>query len=512
MSTLCALVALFVARILGPSDLWGHTQPRTIAYTADMLVRGGKAWVLARDADGLYATKPPLYNWLAAPGVALLGRGSEFAHRLPSLLVTVVMVLLLVRWGERIGRGVGWLGALAWLAMFPTFKLGYLARPDMLLCLVLFAGWHWGTLILEDARNGRPTALARAAAFWLAFALAAWTKGPVAALLPAYVIVASRLTTGSFAALRRFRPLTLGAIGMSLGALWYAIAAYLSPEHFRETLVYGEVVGRITGNGPEGSHEGPWMILLGSPVNLLYFIARFAPWSVAAILGGIALLAREGSGERRWRGLIAGTNENGAADIGTRLFGGLLWTVVVIAAFSISSGKRADYIAPAYAPAALVAAWWMLGDRFSPVRSRPWLASLAAAATLAIHAAVDRQGTLLMGESMNEIETIVDRCRSERAAVADRPLVVLAPQLPHVTVLCGDPAPCDNTVATLRALLKTHDRALALVGTKGIPEPIRSLLKSGRARELWTIPVPDDASKASITVDVTMFEIDGANR
>ena len=503
VSAVGAFAAILVAKLLAPGDLWDQTQPRTIAYTADMLARGGRSWLLAQDAQGTFATKPPLYNWLAVPWVWLTGKGVELGHRVPSILAAAAIAFLLVRWGERLRRGAGWLAALAWIAVFPTLKLAYLARPDMLLCLATLVGWRAATDLVLDARVGRPARWTHAALFWLSFALAAWTKGAAAAILPAYGAVAAWSMTGSPSTLLRFRPFTLGLAGGALALAWYAVAAAWEPAHFRETLVYGEVIGRMSGNGPEGGHEGPLKIVTGLPVMGLYFIARFAPWSIAAILGGLALAART-SGSARWRR----PDPADGHDAGPVLWAAVLWTLTVILLFSLSSGKRADYIAPVYGPAALVAAWWMLAHRDSPVRRRVAVAPVVAALTLAVHIAVDQSGTILPRAAMVRLDTIVERAMAERRADPTTPLVVLAPQLPHVAVLCGDPAPCENTVERLRDEIKRHGKAYVLLGTKGTPEPLRSLLASGRARECWTIDIPDDAAKAQITHPVRFLAVD----
>src|SRR5688572_23431086 len=81
--SLLALAWALFARLSGPSDIWNQTQPRTMSYTTDMLITGGDHWLLPADSSGLRATKPPMYNWLAAPMVALLGFPSEPAHKFP---------------------------------------------------------------------------------------------------------------------------------------------------------------------------------------------------------------------------------------------------------------------------------------------------------------------------------------------------------------------------------------------------------------------------------------------
>lgn len=498
IAAIVALLLVAAARITGPSDLWDQTQPRTVAYTADMIERGGDAWILARDASGLHATKPPLYNWLAAPGVALLGRSSELAHRLPSLLALAAIVVGLVRVGERHGRGVGWLAALAYVSMFPAIKLGYLARPDMLLCLVMFLGWRAANAALLDP--ARPARHRDTIVYWLAVALAAWTKGPVALCLVAYPAALTLVVHRSLRPLGRLRPFTLGLVGSALSLGWYGLAAWIDPEHFRQTLVYGEVVGRMTGNGPEGGGEGPLRIVLDFPVMTLYFFARFAPWSLMSLLGAMALVGREPEGPSR------GTQRWRLSPSHAELLGAVLWTAIIVLLFSFSSGKRADYIAPVYAPAAIVAAWWMLRDPHSPIRTRPWIAAAIAAAGIALHVAVDRSGTVVSRATMDHIASITERALAEKAR-AGVPLVVIAPQVPHIAVLAGDPAPSDNSAKGLRSLLKERETALVLVGTGQLPQPLRGMVESGRARELWSMPFPEDAAKADMTSPLALYEI-----
>jgi 4-amino-4-deoxy-L-arabinose transferase-like glycosyltransferase len=508
-ATVIAFVAIVLLRATGPSDLWDQTQPRTIAYTADLLLRGGNAWILAQDADGFPATKPPLYNWLAAPFVALAGRESEFAHRFPSVLAMLATAGLLVWWGERLAargrlgavQGLGWLAALAWLAMFPTIKLGYLARPDMLLCLVLFVGWWTATrAIVErgETSSDRPGIL-NAATFWLMCALAAWTKGPVAICLIAYPPLLALVLHRSLMPLAALRPVLFALPTLCLAGLWYALAAWIDIEHFKQTLVYGEVVGRVTGNGPEGGGDGPMAILLGLPVMPMYFIARFAPWSIASVLGFLALFGREAPDRtqpRRWRL----TSDHAV------LLGALLWTALLVALFSLSSGKRADYIAPVYAPAALVAAWWLLGDRFSPIRSRPWLAAIVALVAIAVHAAVDRRGTVVPRSTMDLIASVATRAIEERER-SGLPLVVVAPQLPHLSVVASTLAPRDNSMDGLRSTLAEGRGSLVLVGTKSMPGAIASMMRDGRAVERWRVDIPDDARPAGITHPLVLIEI-----
>ena len=84
-------------RILSPSDIVSRDQSRTVSYTID-IVRNGNL-LLASDADGFLATKPPLVNYFSALLVAPFGP-NEWTFMAPSLLAffaTLLLVYLLAR-------------------------------------------------------------------------------------------------------------------------------------------------------------------------------------------------------------------------------------------------------------------------------------------------------------------------------------------------------------------------------------------------------------------------------
>src|SRR5436853_7734032 len=88
----CAAVML-TSRVIAPSALQRFDQPRTVSYTADIIVNG--RWLLPRDMLGHVATKPPLVNWMAAPVVAL-GFWQEWAVKWPMVAATLLTTVLTV--------------------------------------------------------------------------------------------------------------------------------------------------------------------------------------------------------------------------------------------------------------------------------------------------------------------------------------------------------------------------------------------------------------------------------
>jgi 4-amino-4-deoxy-L-arabinose transferase-like glycosyltransferase len=388
-SAVLAQVWLLAARMAGPSDGWDQTQPKTIAYTTDIIIHG--RWLLPMERGELPATKPPLYNWLAVPGVKALGFSSELAHKLPSVLALVACWALVIVLGSRIGRaadgpaakaGLGWLAALMLAANYTMFKLGWLARPDMLLTLWLFIAWACATASMVEPRGKRPVVIIL---FWVNIALAGLTKGPVAMAPVVYALIAARALAGEWRAVHRLQwwwGLPLAAV---IGAAWLHAVWRIDPDHLVQKLWHDEVWGRITGRGPEGNQKGPIGWLTDLPHIASYFIVRFLPWSAAAIAAIIALWRRRESGGRAVRA------ENGDSDRTARawLHGAAIWVVMVVVLFTLSTGKRADYIASAFPAGAILAAWWLVCAPPRWAARRPWLVPAAAAMVLAAMTAVN---------------------------------------------------------------------------------------------------------------------------
>ncbi|MHC4947020.1 MAG: ArnT family glycosyltransferase [Planctomycetota bacterium] len=384
LAAVAALAWVAIARIAAPSDLWHQSQPRTVSYTTDIVVHGGSRWVLPRFHGDEPATKPPLYNWVAAPGVRLAGFHREAAHKLPSLVALVGCWLLVLRAGRLVAPGrdglVGGLAGLAFVTNWTIFKLGYLARPDMLLCLWLLIAWLLATeLLRSDPAAGRPGRRRLAqAAFWLAVGLAGLTKGPAALVAPLYGLVAAPALAGGWRGTGRLGWAWGLPLAGGLVAAWVTAAYRVDPEHVRQVLWHDEIWGRLTGTGPEGSRAGLRGWVTDLPDLALLFLVRFAPWSAATVAAMVVLWRRaaDGSG-RAWRGL--------GPETGARLHGAALFVVVVLAVFTLSAGKRADYMAPALAPAALLAAWWIAEHGGRPAVAAAMAAAVVALSALTVH-------------------------------------------------------------------------------------------------------------------------------
>lgn len=436
-----ATAVLLASRAFGPSDLYDQDQPKTVAYTVDIVEHG--RWVLPRDMLGRPSTKPPMYNWIGAPLVMIFGT-SEFVLKLPSVLGGLAVLALTVimgrrtaawlprrerRWnvddasGARAGRAdVSWEVALAagviWLACYPSMKLMYTARPDMLLTALLIGAWVLGTLLLE----GLGVALSRhrrwwllATGFWLCVAGAWLTKG-IPALLPIiYVVLAARLRQGRWGAVKRTGILWGLPLAIGIVSVWATAAYRIDPAHFEKTFVGYETFGRIfgmdridAGVGVEGvadenTRGGPMRIVTDAWKMPAWFAVRFVPWSLIVVLAMVHVPWR------RWLSHAMGP--------------AILWIMLVLVFFSLSAGKRADYLAPAYPAGAILAAYWLVvvAARHGVTAVRAATAGLIVLAGVAAWQLLDspaaRSGT---GQRIAEFADIASGYAGEQGVVFDR--------------------------------------------------------------------------------------------
>jgi 4-amino-4-deoxy-L-arabinose transferase-like glycosyltransferase len=475
------LLASLVGRITAPSDLWDHTQPKTVAYTTDIFVHGGSRWILPYERGELPASKPPLYNWIAVPAVMVMGVGNHLAHRMPSIIAWLACWLLIVRlcrtfddndrlqftrelgekWGSTRGRAWGerwgWIAGAVFVANLSMFKLSALVRPDMVLTLWLTLAWWMATVVLMRAAAGRHTHWRWAFGFWTMVGLAALTKGPVALVPVAYAIIAARTIGGRFSAFRTLHP-WMCLWSLALGGSWIAGVAILNPEHLRNTLWGEEIYGRITGTGSLGSPEGPASLIKNAPMMLIYFLTRLLPWSFVFILATVVLFripAEHRNPRERWA-------------ISASLF-----TILVIIVFSLSAGKRADYLAVCVPTAAIVAGWWLTRTLFTPTA---WLRpAFIAAVVLNVAVIIVHEHRFTGPPSVAFSRDMSAFVHDLRAVLAkeDRPVLMCRLGSSPVPALIGISRP--PSFQAVRDTIEAGDSCLVLAGWRVIDHQERDL-------------------------------------
>ncbi|MCA8958198.1 MAG: glycosyltransferase family 39 protein [Planctomycetes bacterium] len=327
-------VGLLIARATAPSDLMVRDQERVAAYVLDIVQNGHV--LLQHDVHGNVASKPPIFNWLAALTSALGGGVSRVSLGLPSALACLGGMLLLLRLAARyFGQGA----ALWVVPLFAFSTLGlrqvFLVRSDAVFafftCLTAVAVWRaW-------QRGG--------GWIWVGLAggAAAMTKGPHGVLFAMAGLAAVWWER------RSGHPLPLR------GRVWPAVVTFLAiplcwvfgawlegGKPVLDKLFLDELVGHALGvrqgepSAPGHKFGHPWA----------WFFTRMAPVSLVAVLGiwRTAKHPATGEAERRFERFLT-----------CWLLGGLL-------VLSLQSTVRFIHLLPMMPPAALlasreVAAW-----------------------------------------------------------------------------------------------------------------------------------------------------------
>jgi 4-amino-4-deoxy-L-arabinose transferase-like glycosyltransferase len=437
MCSIIGLIWLLAARVLGPSDLWDQTQPKTVSYTTDIIIHGGWHWLLPVERGELPATKPPLYNWLAVPAVRLMGFDSEIAHKLPSVVSLLACWLILVRLGRAIGvhsdgdESLGWLASMIFVANYSAFKLGYLARPDMLLTLWLLIAWGCATCVFIAARSVTQSSIVNhqstiVAFFWLAITLAGLTKGPAAFVGVAYAVIAARVIGGRWSAIARLRPLIGLLLVASVCGAWVFGIWKIDPNHLRQELWFNEIWGRVTGAGTEGTAHGAKQWLRELPVQGAYYMTRFVPWSFIALIALYALIRSR----MRDRGLMPSLSRQWA-------FAGAVFALITVGLFTLSTGKRADYIAIAFPQSSLLVAWWFTRSPPGIAQRLPWLVPAAAAVVLVACTWVDSLQPAAPSPDFGEAILRFARQANDAIAADPAPVHTVGAGQTHLQALMG---------------------------------------------------------------------------
>jgi hypothetical protein len=268
----------------------------------------------------------------------------------------------------------------------------------MLLILFTQLAWLSGITLLISKRPSRTMALL----FWVCVGLGGLAKGPAILPVVVWAAVASKLITGRFGGTFRW---TWGPpVALAIFGAWLVMAWRLDADHVLQSMWQEQVVGRITGTGPYGADSGPIELLTSAPDVALYWVSRFLPWSVFVFTAAMALwLKARDTRKRIWRVL----GREGAV-----MQASLLLVIVIVGIFTLSAGKRADYVATAYPASALLAAWFLRRGPFRIGVRWPRLVAGTLAITLGAltyNNYIDRVAPVPgFGDAVNDFATDVD--------------------------------------------------------------------------------------------------------
>jgi len=324
----------------------------------------GVAWEMLRSGDWLtptldglpYFHKPPLFYWLTALGMGVMG-ANEWAARVAPLLGGTASATAVYLFGRRWIDGRTAKAAVAALLSQPMYFLAaQFANMDMLVAGGLTVTILWlahCALMLEaglDVRWHLHGAYGAAALGMLA-------KGLIALVIPAMVIGTWLVTRRRWRVMQGLWSWTAAVVLLAIAAPWFVAMQLRYPE-FLDYFFVVQHFQRFTGSGFNNVRP-VWFY----PVILLALMLPWSPWLLRA--------AREHATDASRRSAIAQ----------------LLWWWVIIAVvfFSIPRSKLIGYILPALPPLAMMAGLGVtagLGASQAPPRG--WRAVLAFGALLGL--------------------------------------------------------------------------------------------------------------------------------
>ena len=442
------------ARFFADTDLHERDQPKTVGYTADMVIN--HRWILPRDPLGLAATKPPMYNWIGAVAVLAVGRFDDWVLRIPSLLAGFLMLPMVIWMATHLARGgqvepatsasppdrardIAVVAGMCWVANYAVGVLYFEARPNMVLVAFMTGAWILATVAMESATGsggtGRPKRFAVALGLWLCVAGAALSKGPAALLSVLYVPLAARLIYRSRLALWRTGIVWGLPLAVSLVGLWIYLAWRVEPDHVIKRLLGREMFGRVI------NRDGPSTIprhLLAFWQPTVYYIRDLLPWSI------FMLLALYDIGPRRW--------------FRHRLAPAILWLLLAVVFFSLLGNKKATYMAPAYAAGAIITAYWLLTIE-RVMRLSAWKISVLGLIPVAVVATMLLFWPRFTREGYGN--NVRDFAYKARRIVGDDPVIFLETGYNPLMMLMGrhqgQPMPNLEQTANARWIVRPYD-------------------------------------------------------
>lgn len=290
--------------------------PREMAVSGD--------WVTPRLNDLKYFEKPALQYWATAAAYKLFGE-NEWTARLWPALTGFLGVLLAWYTGRRLwGAQAGYLAAAILSSTLLYGVMGHLITLDMGLSFFLQLAWTGFILAQQpDARDGRRWMLVA----WAGLALALLSKGLVALVLTGGTLVAYTLLNRDLSPWKRLSPIPGLALFLAVTAPWFIAVSLANPEFARFFFIH-EHFERFLTTVHRRSQPG-WYFLY-------VYAAGALPWTLLLLHSLIKSWRREGDSPFQPQRFL------------------VLWLVVTVGFFSLSSSKLPPYILPVLPALALL--------------------------------------------------------------------------------------------------------------------------------------------------------------
>ncbi len=312
-------IGLGALPFIAPSEARYIEIPRQMVTTGD--------WLTPRINGVPYFEKPPLFYWMQAASLSLLGI-SEISGRLMPLLIVTFTCLITYALGRLyFGRLAGLLAAGVLATSFLGYASSRIAVLDAPVALFITAAIACFLAAQKTSERRRLLYLL----MYVFAALAMMTKGLIGVVIPGLVIGAWILITKQWRILKEAQLLPGIAIFLLIAAPWHVMMQRLHPEFFDFYFIHEHFTRYLT-----SEHK------------------RTAPWWFFIAITAVGMLP--------WSGLLPAIFKRMRFSDPVALFFAL-WILLPLLFFSASHSKLASYIFPIFPAIAillgkLLAEWW----------------------------------------------------------------------------------------------------------------------------------------------------------
>jgi 4-amino-4-deoxy-L-arabinose transferase-like glycosyltransferase len=362
---LAAFVAVLWFATLPLRPLFNPDEGRYAEIPREMLASGD--WVIPHLNGIAYVEKPPLQYWATAVALRVFGHG-EFAARVYTALCALATLAVVWLAAQRLwSSAAAWRAAAVLSSMLLFVVLGQLVTLDT--SLTFYMTLSLAAFLLAQQAPGTPGSRAPQRWMliaWVATALGVLTKGPVAAAIPAAVLVLYTLVARDFSPWRRLAVARGLAVFLIIAVPWHWLAARRLPDFLQFFFVHEQVSRYLT---PSADREEAWWFFAA------VFVVGSMPWTLSALR-----VVSFGWRRRAPRG-----------QFDPALFV-WLWIVFVCVFFSLSDSKLIPYILPAMPALALLIG----ASPAAALRRDVWITALCTVLAAGVLAAASIYGPRLI--------------------------------------------------------------------------------------------------------------------
>jgi 4-amino-4-deoxy-L-arabinose transferase-like glycosyltransferase len=300
-----------------------------------------------------YLEKPPLFYWLVAASIAVLGE-NELAVRTVSAIAGLLSVLLVISlgrhlFGPRTGLAAGWI----YLTSVQPFVLARLPIIDLLFSLCLAATWgSWwlGYTATTMTEKQRWYTLA-----WTCLGLTTMSKGLAAIVLTGLIVLMFLLARRDLSALRGMAWWPGLVIFAIIVAPWHLAVGQRNSEFWHFYIVV-QHFARLAGD----EHVKPfWFFPATLPFGMMFWGAFLFPAMAKALKSSFDTFKSPQTEPIEILGEGANcifsdkSKDKGQPEAILFL---VIWVIAVVGLFSLSKCKLFPYVLPSYPALALLVA------------------------------------------------------------------------------------------------------------------------------------------------------------